>query len=70
MTLIKNEQNLTRGCLEELIQETYDELAEQHPEWLEGDIIDIPENEYRVSLDTVASCWADETIPYEYLTAL
>lgn len=62
-----------KGCLselEDLVQETYDELAEEHPEWLEGDIIDIPENEYRVSLDTVASCWADETIPYEYLTAL
>ena len=61
------------GCveeLEELIQETYEELAELHPEWLDDGIIDIPNEEYQVSLDTVASWWAEETIPYERLSVI
>lgn len=64
---------LYEGCLEELeelIQETYEELAELHPKWLDDGIIDIPNEEYQVSLDTVASCWAKETIPYGRLSII
>lgn len=44
--------------LEEIVQDKYNDLAKKHPELIsKHNTIIVPEHLYKVSLDTVASCW-------------
>lgn len=56
-------ENWTINDLENKVEEVYDRLSKEHPEWCEGGYITIPSANYKVSLETVGSCKCNTTIP-------
>lgn len=42
--------------MEERVNKMYEELAKKKLEWVHGDCLIIPSDQYQISLETVASC--------------
>lgn len=49
--------------LEEIVEERMEILAKEHPDWMHNSYLRIPSHLYQISLETVASCKTEETIP-------
>lgn len=56
--------NWTSNQLAERVQAMWDREAAKHPEWLNGDSIWIPASEWKLSMETVASCRYNGILPF------
>lgn len=56
--------NWTSNQLAERVQVMWDREANKHPEWVNGDTIRIPASEWKLSMETVASCRYDGILPF------
>lgn len=54
--------------LERMVEKRCEELSENKPEWVRNGCLVIPNTEYSISLEIVASCWHDGLVGNEHIS--